>query len=199
MIKVSNLIKAAAVVALAFTAGTAANAATVAFSAVPATAVANPIATSSGGIGWGIFAENVTGTNPVSKNVWGDTDTTSPYSYVTTNYWAKYDFGATYSAFTFVWGSPDDYNTLTFYKNGAVVDTLSITPGSSIAPAVYAKTSGLATITNIAGGSYDAVMFSTSGNSFEYGNVAPVPVPAAGVMLLGALGGLTALRRRKSA
>jgi hypothetical protein len=40
----------------------------------------------------------------------------------------------------------------------------------------------------------------TGGTSTKYtGTIAPVPVPAAGLMLLGALGGLAALRRRKAA
>ncbi len=39
---------------------------------------------------------------------------------------------------------------------------------------------------------------STKGAGFDFEVVAPVPVPAAGLLLLAALGGLTALRRRKS-
>jgi hypothetical protein len=42
----------------------------------------------------------------------------------------------------------------------------------------------------------DGILGSSTG--IAYGNLAPVPVPAAGFLLVGALGGLAALRRRKS-
>jgi hypothetical protein len=50
-----------------------------------------------------------------------------------------------------------------------------------------------------------ALTFRAEGTSNELGgfiddvSVAPVPVPAAGFLLIGALGGLVALRRRKTA
>lgn len=43
----------------------------------------------------------------------------------------------------------------------------------------------------------DGILGSSTG--VAYGNLAPIPLPAGGLLLVGALGGLAALRRRKSA
>ena len=42
----------------------------------------------------------------------------------------------------------------------------------------------------------DGILGSSTG--VAYGNLAPIPLPAGGLLLVGALGGLAALRRRKT-
>ncbi len=195
MFNVNKFAKAGAIAALVLGGAGAANAATVTFSALPATAVAvGPVSDWGTFTGWGTYFEDVTGTAGARKSVY--LDTTSPYSAVA-NAWAQYDYGQTYTSLSFAWGSPDDFNTVEFLLNGTVVDSYSIDLSTDIAPAIYAKTGALATFTGV---TFDAVRFaSENGLSFEYSNVSPVPVPAAGLLLVGALGGLAALRRRKAA
>ena len=43
---------------------------------------------------------------------------------------------------------------------------------------------------------FDSVKFSSTGNSFEFA-LAPVPLPAAGLLLLTALGGMKVMSRRR--
>lgn len=108
-------------------------------------------------------------------------------------------FSTVQQSFNLLWGSIDSYNTLTFY-NGAdeiasyngddVVAALGL-PGA----AVNYEDVALINWTGFDNG-FDGVKFSSTQAAFEFA-LAPIPLPAAGLMLIGALGGLTALRRRR--
>ena len=102
-------------------------------------------------------------------------------------------------ALSLLWGSPDSYNELSFYLKGALqysfngsVDVNGGTPLNN-GPTSFVTVSDL---------KFDEVRFFSNGdNAFEFANVdvAAIPVPAAGLMLLSAIGGLAAARRRKQA
>ena len=106
-------------------------------------------------------------------------------------------FETTWSAFSLLWGSFDSYNTLAFYD--ANLDLIDFVTGSDILTA-GGSPSGLeavaVTISDI--GAFQYVYFQSDGAAFEFSNVAAVPLPAGGVLLLTALGGLAIARRRKS-
>ena len=51
----------------------------------------------------------------------------------------------------------------------------------------------------ISGITFDEVTFSSGSNAFEYANLAAVPLPAAGLVMLIALGGAAAAYRRRKA
>ncbi len=199
--KTLNTILAAGAIALS--AG-AASAATVTFSALPGAAIKNPDAT----LITGNVYENVVGTaGTLRRSPWesdGSSVThTAPdawYTSVSANSTATYNVGRSISA-SFVWGSPDTYNTLEFLLGGSVVDTVVFSGLENIDPASFGLNSALATFTDITGDLFDAIRFSSSTNAFEFANleVAPVPLPAAGLMLLAGLGGFAAVRRRKTA
>jgi hypothetical protein len=72
-----------------------------------------------------------------------------------------------------------------------------------IAPPAFQN--GLFSFNVAAGHSYgfymlatDGILGSSNGTIFGNTDVAPVPLPAGGLLLIGAMGGLTVLRRRKS-
>lgn len=103
-------------------------------------------------------------------------------------------FAEAQTSFSFLWGSPDDYNTLTFKLNGAVVD-------SYVGSAVTTPTSFGSVFAEYEG-RFDTVEFlSDPNNAFEFASIetTPVPLPAAGWMLLAGLGGMAAMKRRKKA
>jgi hypothetical protein len=94
-----------------------------------------------------------------------------------------------------LWGSPDTYNTLKLINSGTgafqtIIPALNGTPGTVTT-----------TLVTISGFAFDRVEFKSNSPALEFSNVsvASVPVPAAGLMLLLALGGLAALRQRKAA
>jgi hypothetical protein len=82
---------------------------------------------------------------------------------------------------------------LTNIVNAILVFKVGQTPGPAFA--AFAVESGMVTgfwsTTPITGGGLSHVAL--------YGSVAPIPLPAAGFLLIGALGGLAALRRRRRA
>lgn len=117
----------------------------------------------------------------------------APYTSVEGGGFASYKLGLA-NALTFVWGTPDTYNFLDFYLGSALVDTVG---GFGSGSNVGAPT---ATVTNINGGLFDRVVFRSDQIAFEYDSVSvsAVPVPAAGGLLMLALGGLGLLMRRKN-
>lgn len=183
------------------------NAATVTFSAMPDTVVLNPTATSV----TGRVVEGWTRSAPKSRSPWMETGEDvgvkagSAGSYYTTVFAkasAVYDLGKSIAA-SVVWGSPDLYNTVEFLSGGKVIDRYVLSSFTDINPGVLKGDSVFVTFTNIAGGIFDSMKMSSSSDSFEYANLsatpAPVPLPAGGVLLVSAIGGFAALRRRRRA
>lgn len=126
----------------------------------------------------------------------GPNDATSPAI-------ATLTFGSAQSSFTLLWGSIDSYNTLTFnlsgggtrsFDGGAIASNAGIACGS---PSNYACTAKVA-FNFRDGETFDSVSFGATSQAFEFA-LAPVPLPATGLLLLGGLGGIAALKRRKKA
>ncbi|MCW6506786.1 hypothetical protein [Lichenifustis flavocetrariae] len=124
--------------------------------------------------------------------------TSAPFDYVLGNGTATFTkaldptFVTGGDTFSFIYGSPDSFNTISF-SNG-----MSFTGADS---AFSTKGSGYF-VTTVSGlGSYDSVTFASSTNSVEFAtyNVSSVPLPASLPMFGGALlalGGLALLKKR---
>jgi len=113
---------------------------------------------------------------------------------------ATLTFGKTQTAFNMLWGSIDSYNEIEFFlggasqfaRNGDQIFGLTGLGGS-------ASNYEAVAVVKFSEFEFDSVKFTSVGqNSFEFA-LAPVPLPAAGFLLFGALGGLAAMRRRKKA
>lgn len=101
------------------------------------------------------------------------------------------------TSLSFLWGSVDTYNTVTLFNS---VAGTSMTFDNTDLGNPDAPTLGLsASFVTITGFTFDRVAFGGTGNSMEFSNVSAVPLPAGGLLLIGALGGLALLRRRKTA
>lgn len=109
------------------------------------------------------------------------------------------------TTFSMLWGSIDSYNAVEFLLGNLVQDTVS---GAELGLGTAGNVTASVDFSNIGDNNltFDTVKFySNFGRNgdqaaFEFATrLSPVPVPAAGLLLLGALGGLAALRRRKTA
>jgi hypothetical protein len=120
---------------------------------------------------------------------------------------ATYVFDDLQTGFSLLWGSPDSYNTLTFF-NGAdevIVGPLgtSVTGAEIGARAPISPLGGKFAFVTFGDILFDKVVLTSGSNAFEYGLVestpAPVPLPAAGWMLIAGLGALAAAGRARRA
>jgi hypothetical protein len=176
-----------------------ASAATITYSdSLPTAATPNPLATSH----TGSLVENVTGTIVNDRRSPWDApnSTVSPtaasavYSAVR-NGSAVFDFASDRVGLSLVWGTPGPRNVLELFLNG--VSQLRLTGTDAVGPngAAYSR---FTAITDVR---FDRAVFSAGNPAFEFSNltIAAVPLPAGGLLLIGALGGLMILRRRQPA
>jgi hypothetical protein len=173
----------------------AANAATVSQSTTPTAAFDSIVATSA----IGAYAANVSEPGLVSgvrRSPWEGTSLDgSVYSAITGS--ATFALSSLQTAISFVWGSPDGYNSIAFLKDGVAFDFIT---GSSVTGCCGGNVAN-SQVTVTASSAFNSFEMRSSQAAFEYANlqVAAVPLPAGGLLLIGAMGGLAALRRRKAA
>lgn len=109
------------------------------------------------------------------------------------------------TAFSFVLGSLDTYNTLTIryednteqaYIGGQIINDLTFPSGNQIS----GETNGVVTYTVTDGPRISGAVFQSSANSFEFDNLAAgaVPEPATWAMMLGGFGLIGAVSRRRT-
>jgi hypothetical protein len=114
-------------------------------------------------------------------------------------------FGQAYNYFGLYWGSIDTYNSLSFIRNGTTLATLT---GSDVIAAGaqfgdrFAAGSNRYVNFSLSGGTFDAVLLSSTNYAFESDNHAvalvPVHVPVPGTLSLVSLGlAAIGLARRK--
>lgn len=155
----------------------------------------------------GVVDLNVTGSaSGAYADIYRDTTLAGigKYNSVQTGGSLTYDLiGKAGDFFTFIWGTVDDYNLLTVNNTGGGTETI----GGALIKTLGGYSQGVANVIVkiTADSAFDSVTLTSTGNSFEHAfnppELAPVPVPAAGLLLLGAMGGLGAFARsrRKSA
>lgn len=149
------------------------------------------------------YYENVTGHQfvggtMVARDVWQGTGLAGQgvYSSVSGNSFAEFEFDSPQVSLSFVWGSPDNYNDLVLSMMG---NGSSVTVNGT---AIEQPPSGQgALFVTIAGFTFDKLRFESRLNAFEFANLSttPIPLPAAGWMLIAALGGLGLLSRKRAA
>lgn len=136
----------------------------------------------------------------VQRSPWGDSDTTHPYSVLsaggTAASSATYNLGST--GFSFLWGSPDSYNVVTFYSlangGGSVLGTFT---GTNLVPPASAGAGFDFISFNVDTGTIGSVVLADTGQAaFEYANVGTTPLPSTWLMLLSGFAGFGFLAYR---
>jgi hypothetical protein len=111
---------------------------------------------------------------------------------------ATYNFAGPATELSLLWGSPDSYNSLTFYSglNGTGTDLFSIT-GSQLSIQTYGHDLVDLTMT---GGTFESVVLDSGENAFEFADLQDAlltPLPATLPLFAGGLGFVGYLTRRK--
>lgn len=148
---------------------------------------------------WGIAPDVETGTLNgfyVSPFLNGAGEETAPFFNVLGGEAARLLFDGPRNSLSLLWGSVDLYNSITFFLGATQVAFVTLNDFTS--PDI-SFVGDFVTISDVI---FDSVTFASQFNSFEFAAVqatAPIPLPAAGVLLLGALGLLVAAGRRRPA
>lgn len=153
---------------------------------------------------------NVTGSlSGVYADIYSGTDLAgvTAYNSVQAGGFATYDLaGAIGDTFTLIWGTIDDYNFLDVVGDSTISGSDVLAAAAAFFGIDEGQVRGLSNVIVrvTAESPFTAVTLrSTTANAFEHSfnppELAPVPVPAAGFLLVAALGGLGLARRRKSA
>ncbi len=122
----------------------------------------------------------------------GTDNPTTPANGVT----AEMTFDTDRTFLTLLWGSIDTYNSIEFYLDNTLAQTVTNSDFVSANP--VAKNASLVKISDLV---FDEVHFISTSDAFEFSNVSTVPLPAGFALLLTGLAGLlgvrfVALRRR---
>jgi hypothetical protein len=158
----------------------------------------NPLPTSSSN--WSIQTGSV-GAQYLSPFA-GTPEDGHPYSVVQINGFASYNLPNPGNILTLFWGSPDTYNSITFYGDLNDTDPLFTITGADLVP--YGATLGTGhdqvTVTVIGATVASVKLSDGSLNAFEYTNPTATPLPAALPLYAAGVGmiGLLGRRRRKS-
>lgn len=161
-------------------------------------ALLNPTST-SGDVRIDFAGNDLNGVAPDSRSPYDGTafEGSALYHSVSAGAMAWYDFATDQKSFSIMWGSPDAYNHLEFFLEDALVFSLQ---GNDVDnPPIPGMGFVNVTVSML---TFDRVKFSSIGaDAFEFTNVSSVavPLPASALLLLGALGGLGVVSRRRSA
>jgi hypothetical protein len=179
-------------------------AATITFTdSLPGVAMPNPLATGMSVTGTSglttVLSENVSGSIVNERrSPWDAGNSTVDFTArgafysAIQNGTAYFDLGVVRGGISFVWGTPGPQNVLELFLNG--VSQFQVTGTGAVSPneATYSR---LTTVSDVR---FDRITFTAAKPAFEFANltISAVPLPAGGLLLLGALGGLMMLRRR---
>ena len=193
-----RVILASAVAAVLWV-GAASAATIITYSATPSDASATMITTPGVATPGSTFLENISTPGLIPSTSLSPWAGPGPAVYSSITGEVSYTFSGFSNFLSLVWGSPDTYNTLEFHDANGLVETVL---GGTIRGIIPGNGNIANSLVNIATQfAFNKVVFKSTQAAFEYANLtnmAPVPLPAGGLLLLGGLGGLAALRRRKS-